>query len=182
MRESIIVLQDPTGKYSEGEILAPQYADIFKRQAGAAYLPVNPEILVKHSTAGFYRRAYGAGVELQEVSPGRTCPMGLYLANIHNAKTVHWCARLIPDGKFEEKTGNLRLVTDSSVPLSYGAGLSPSSDNDVKLWLLGEPDETGGWIVSGKAPIAMPGDGPMSFMLWGAGRGFKIAWAAMSQA
>ncbi len=181
--QDYIVLQDPEYQFYEGDLINEQWYRKMSNRDCTAAIKVNKEVLARHAIAGYFRRAFGKGVKLSDCTPDRLCPVSLFLVKSAVAKHIHWAARLVPDESYAgDRGGSLRLIADSSSSIYNTAGLSPSQENAVDLSKLGEPDSTGGWSVQGYAPVSTAGDGPVSFVLWGAGRGFKVQWVAVSQA
>jgi hypothetical protein len=181
-----LVLWDPSGIYWEGALVdAGANAEALRRR-GVALLPVDTVLLRAGAMGGYVKRAWGSGWRLTEV-PSHHCQMAMLLQ--HERTRLHWVARLVPHEleKGQKPRGWLRLLGDASQPPVSAAPVFPAERADrtdmttVSFDTIGEPDESGGWTVSGEAGCGLINAGFFAFALHGAGRGVAIAWAAVSQ-
>ncbi len=176
-----IVVWDPKGEFWEGSVVEASYAPSL-RARGCALLPCSPDLFRRG--AGYAKRSWGAGFPLDRASPKMHAPLSLLIFRDHN--TVHWTARLLSDGKFDEAAkdksfrpgGSLRFVGDGR-EATHHMMLSPETP-PIDVRELGEKDAFGGWTVSGRARMNPQLDGHFGFALYGMGEGLRVAWVAMT--
>lgn len=182
-----IVVEDLSGEFWEGALISHQQAAKLKGQ-GVTVLPVVPSIFRRNGIAGYSKRAWGAGWEAPQ-APKSIAPITLY--TVPDQPVISWSARIMPtpemldamaEGK-DKPTGFLRLVTDTAQYQTMGGGLTSHSgyNSAIPIENLGEPDSKGGWVIGGKALLSLQGEGYYGFALYGACRGIRVVWLAITQ-
>lgn len=176
--ENAVVLYDPEGIEPEGEILSAQRLSA-ARGRGVETLPIDVTVLRSGALAGYARRAFGRGWRFDATVAGRGCPLALYA--VPQYPRLHWVVRLVPDVESVRNEGHLRVAVDTAQVGATAVGhrplVSPLNAAD-----LGEPDRAGGWTWRGTSEVTLPTEGRLiALMLYGALRGVRVAWWAVSQ-
>jgi hypothetical protein len=174
---SYVVIYDPEGDEPEGEILDGQRAEV-ARSRGVVTLPVVAALMRRNAFAGWAKRAYGRGWKYDAHKAARGCPLSLHVDAGY--PVVHWVARLVRDESLGAPSGTLRFASDTAQISSYATGITNDSSPQA-LSALGEPDEDGGWTISGRAHANVRGDSFLAFQLFGQLSGARVAWFAVSQ-
>lgn len=172
-----VVIFDPDGVEPEGEILEKQRAAVANAR-GVVSLPVVPALLSRNAFAGWSKRSYGRGWKYDPNKAGRGCPLAIHVDRGY--RTVNWVARIVRDEKLGAIGGSLRLAADTAQMSSLATGII----NDVSppaVSTLGDADSAGGWTISGRATVNIPGDAFIGFQLYGQLSGARVAWFAASQ-
>ena len=187
-----VVVWDPRGEYWDGAVVGELKAHQL-RALGVATLPVDAGLMAKNGVAGYFRRSFGAGVPLSPVIPQRAA-MVLLWTTAGQGQRLFWRARLQAtfhvvaglDGAEhlvrDELDGQLRLVADTAQVGAYPQGFVAYDEGAVAYTRgLGEPDKWGGWTVGGCVQLGQQLEGFMGLSLYGAARGARLAWVAVSQ-
>ncbi len=179
--QNYIVVEDPENQYFEGSLVEAQRAEQLQ-QRGVAVLPVVPDLFKKSGAGGFFKRAWGSGWPLDALYPKMTAQMALFCDPIY--KQMNWRARLVASPEFlamdpVSRQGQLQLVADTSQRTPFNASCVPI-DRPVVIRELGAPDARGGWVIGGRATIAVQTEGHYGFSLYGHAPGLRVLWAAVS--
>lgn len=175
MRHAIVVF-DPVGKEHEGEILSGNAISVAQAR-GVVLLPLELDALRRGGASGWVKRSYGEGWRYDPVMAARGCPLILFAEAAY--PNLEWVARL--QAELEGgRCGSLRLATDTAQAGGGAAGLSPEA-GPVQVQKLGDPDETGGWFIRGRARVMLPSDMFLALQLYGQVGGARVRWFAVSQ-
>lgn len=172
----LFVIEDPKREYWPGALVDPSLEAQLKDR-GVAMIQVCPELFKRNAVAGVFVRHWGSGWVLNPALPARVAPMVLYVAPTH--RTIQWAMRLLPV-KGVALDGYLRIVGDSGQLQVLSGGLS-AENNVIEMATLGLPDAQGGWTVSGTMPLSLYTEGYLGMTWYGAARGVRVIWAAVSQ-
>lgn len=187
MHQHAVIIEDPTHKRFTGTVIA---ANQFPQAAGegVVILPIEPELLRLGGISGYVKREYGEGFVFDGPAASRGCPLVMSVAP--DLRTLHWCARLVPEVRRVQAgqepiepampSGMLRFSSDTAQTGGGMIGLF-SEDGPTPLHGLGEPDAAGGWIVHGKANINVVAATVAAFMLYGMSSGVRVRYLAVSQ-
>jgi hypothetical protein len=179
-----VVVWDPEGWYWEGAIIPESVAGPGRELRGLVALPCEPELFLLGAVHGYFRRSWGSGWPVDTARPAIHCP--LVIAQVPERETVHWAARLVPASPQWAKdivqgkgAGTLRFSPDTARGTGTGA-LLPSETRAIDGRHLGPVDSSGGWTVGGRAMLATREGTYLSFGLYGAMQGVRVAWAALT--
>lgn len=170
-------------KVDAGSIVLPSEEQALRAHE-VPTIPIQDTALGRHPLAGFAHRAYGArGHELPEAIPRVVCSLTLYA--LPGFRRIHWRAalRLAPGfTSWADVEGSLRLGSDSSQPGAYPAGVSAVNNPQARITgrdlHLGEGAD---YLVGGDATHSPAGECYVGLCLYGAVRGARVAWFAVSQ-
>ena len=172
-----LVLWDPEGQFWEGALVSEMQARELAGR-GVALIPVEPEMFARHAVAGYFRRAWGSGWALAPAEHMALSPMVLYV--LSGQQTIHWRARLVPTKEIVEKNKVVQPIAGTLRLVSSSGGLGVSATVAVDIAKLSEPDDAGGWTVGGDTSISPQVEGLYNLALYGAARGVKLIWSAVS--
>jgi hypothetical protein len=183
-----IVVEDPSGEWWEGGLVAEPLQAKALRARGVCLLPVSARLLQVSAAAGFYKRAWGAGVLVPQQGARQFCPMSIYA--LHDHHYLHWAARIVPAHSSEAEKGVdgspamrgcIRFVQDMTQQGCLAAAIEGAERDRVDVDQLGAPDAEGGWTVRGSARVRQMIDGHVAASLHGTAGGLRVLWAAMTQ-
>ena len=164
MQEQWIVAEDLERRYLEGEVIDGVKA----RQAeswGAVVLPVDLNLMARSGIGGYYRRAWGAGLQLDGIAPHLLAPITLFLAK-ENARLL-WRARLVPGNEVRQRIdasedvtptfeGFLRIASDSAQDGPRRMGLTAKQSADMRSIDAHRLRAPAGVVVGGEAAVLVP--------------------------
>ena len=173
-----VVIWDPEHELLEGQIIKGTTTKLISRGPGLVMLPLEPELLHRCGCAGWVKRYFGEGVSFGVGQPRFGCSTVLYA--VPGFAAIHWAARIVPVLPVKQPTaGFLKLSGESGKPYSLSGGIV-STDNPVRLDAV-EPDEQGGWTISGTAKAAVVAEGYIALGLYGMIEHGLVRWLAVSQ-
>ena len=186
--EQWIVVDDPTGKMFEGEVVGQR--DIGALAArGATILPFRPDLGKRSGIGGYHKRALGYGTALHPFQQKIAGQIVLFCTPEY--RTVFWAAKLIADESVRKLLADkqrvectVRLAPDATQESAFRAGFSAQG----KQWkavtdlVAGNLDKHGAIVVFGEAGVSVQTPGFYPFALSGSGQGFRVAWVAATQA
>jgi len=172
-----VVVWDPSGRLPDGSILEDNQIAV-ARGEGVVALPLQKELLRRGGAAGWSKRSYGRGWQYDATVSGPGCPLLLQVAAGY--PLIHWTARLAPHEPGAPIAGSLRLSGDTTQIGAGAFGLS-LEDGPVQINRLGDADEAGGLIISGKCRIRVASDVAFGLQLYGYLSGARVLWLAASQ-
>lgn len=188
MNEYYVVVEDRSGEWWEGSLVDGTRARQLEAR-GVVLLPTIPDLFRVSGVGAYHKRAWGAGLKLDRMTPRHVSPMTIYCSKEFTA--LHWRARLIPEPDLLEKLngegevvspdGFLRIIYDPSQPLPYKLGLMSNEMVDARS-LTKNQLKDGGFDIGGVAKINAPGDAHYGVALYGMMSGLRVAWSAVSQA
>jgi|HubBroStandDraft_3_1064219.scaffolds.fasta_scaffold00080_8 hypothetical protein len=147
---------------------------------GLHFLPCVADLVNAGAFSGYFRREYGTGVPMPEALPASVCRMAVQLNSVPS--DLNWMARVTTIlGGHEGFTGRLSIVGDTSQAI-MGAPLSTTSESTFNFAKLTEDEyEDGGWVIGGTAKTSPQSAGVFGLALYGAARGFRVEWVAVTQ-
>lgn len=174
-----VVAWDPRGQLREGEVLDGNNAVAIARGQGVVLMPVDKDLANQAVTGYFYRGWGNRGWEFNRMEGGRGSPLLLF---VHAGRPwLHWAVRIerVPNGG--EPHGLLRMTTDSSRGANTMSGGLSAVEAPINVGALGEPDQQGGWVRTGRVQMSNSGSGYLALSLAGACQGVRVMWGAVSQ-
>lgn len=174
MNNPHVVIEDPEGKFWEGELVDGQRVNELHAR-GVALLPVHPELFKLSGVGGFSKRSWGKGESLDGFVPRIVCPLTIHTLG-DPFRSIHWAARL--EGKPGQ--GIARIAADAGRGNMARAVVADDrfQANAVDIAKLGRPDPAGGWTVYGRANLHVPGEGFYGLGLYGFAPGMRVVWLA----
>jgi hypothetical protein len=185
MNQDHIVVWDPEAKYWEGSLVNAQTATQVRGRGGVA-LPVDASLFALSGVGGYARRAWGAGWPCEATTPRMFCPLTVYLTPEH--RRLIWAARVVPDEAHAAKARETGIDGQALMMTSflargntYQASVTPRVAARP-MRELGPVDERGGWTIGGEVAIHPSIEGNHAFALYGAVRGARVVWVALTVA
>lgn len=175
-----IVVDDPSGNWWEGSLVEDEARMRVLEGEGISLLPVMPMLMRQSGVGGFFKRAWGSGIDLSNQNPQVIAPMILYVDPL--VTTINWLVRLMPDPKIQgirKFNGILRLMHDPGQPHAPIGGLS-GARTKVELTELPAPDARGGWTIRGEYDIRPHAAGHIGLAIFGTAPGLRVIWSAVS--
>ena len=171
-----VVIWDQLGVHPQGEIIRGTTTEINNLGGDLVCLPVEAGLLERSGAAGYVVRKFGHGVEFDANNRRFGCSISLYA--FPGFRSLSWVARVLPIG-VDRPNGYLKLTGESGKPGGSSGGLV-ATEPPFQL-SAAVPDHHGGWLIGGKAQLAIVQEGYLALALFGLMTGGRVEMLAVAQ-